>query len=249
MMNDVFEDTSTENHQVARLSRAEVWAITSKLDILPADLKQFPRRKLLLELYPLAYKKLAMITPHAFVRRQRTFINQCYRIRDSCTLLQRKLLIYLATTGDMRISSQIDVVKSHTECFTCENSCCIISVNNGSEMMIKCPFLIHHRCRVYDVRPELCRTFTCPEIIKLPSTHSLVRLRSEFYGDSSVGKICEDECYTFAIPKKRVDAAMAIRLAYGINHPTREGLGWNQLRQLGALEIKRDTGCIRYAPI
>jgi Fe-S-cluster containining protein len=232
-----------------RLSRAEEWVITTKLGNRSADIDQLPMKNLLLELYPLAFRGLAKEVSHEFLKRQRKFIERCYLIRDSCSRLQRKLLIYLATTGDTRFPPQIDLAGSIPECFTCENPCCIITMNSGVDLFIKCHFFANHRCLVYEIRPELCRTFVCPEIAKLPPGYSFVRLRSEFYGDNFVGNLCKNDCYIFTIPAANVETAMTITLNYGIDHPTRDGIAWKRLRQLGALEIKRDYSGIWYEPI
>ncbi len=206
-------------------------------------------KNLLLELYPLVFRGLAKEASREFLKRQRKFIERCYLVRDSCSPLQHKLLIYLATTGDTRLPPRMDLAGSHPECFTCENPCCIITINSGVDKFIKCPFFTNHRCLVYDIRPELCRTFICPEITKLPPRYSLIRMKSEFYGDRFVGNLCMDEFYTFAIPAAKIELAKTISLSYGIDHPTREGIAWKLLRQLGSLEIKRDYTGIRYEPI
>ncbi len=232
-----------------RLSPAEEWAITTKLGSHPTDLDQVPIKNLLLELYPLAFEGLVKGASREFLKRQRMFIERCYLIKDSCSPIQLKLLVYLATTGDTRPLTRMDLASSHPECFSCEKPCCIITMNDDDDIIVKCPFFANHHCLVYNIRPELCRTFVCPEIAKLPPGHSLIRLKSEFYGDRFVGNLCKDENYTFAIPAANIEAGKTITLSYGIDHPTRAGIAWKELRQLGALEIKRDYAGIRYEPI
>ncbi len=241
---------------IYHLSRAEKWVFSHRFQAEGKNLRGLSRKNLLFELSAVYAGKVVLFN-RTLLRRQRKFIQACFKIKDSCSPGQQELIIRLATDNSARSPLPPEMVGSHPECEICEHHCCYTGIYHieidGEEVPTEdCPFLNNNCCQVYDIRPEICRNYLCGEILNLPRGYTLGQLISEYYGDCCEGLPAygrKFEKVIVAIPAVNVDATKQIHLAHGKNRSYQECPEWEKLRDLQALEMKMVRGSIQYIPI